>query len=132
MARLHKAAFSNQRPWSAHEFIDLIADPAVTLVANRNGFGLIRTIPPEAELLTLVVAPHAQRNGLGSQLLEALVAAAQAAGAPEMFLEVAASNSGARALYSRAGFEATGKRANYYRHADGRAEDAILMRRKAA
>ena len=78
--------------------------------------------------MTLAVAPPAQRSGLGTRLVTALLASAQAFGATETFLEVAADNTAALALYNRAGFTQTGARPNYYRYPDGGIEDAILLR----
>jgi ribosomal-protein-alanine N-acetyltransferase len=128
---LHRSAFTRQRSWSAREFEVLLSQPSTVLTSTRNGFGIIRVIEPEAELLTLAVAPSAQRNGLGTRLVTTLLASAQAFGATETFLEVAADNSAALALYNRAGFTRTGTRPNYYRYPDGGIEDAILLRHTA-
>jgi ribosomal-protein-alanine N-acetyltransferase len=49
--------------------------------------------------------------------------------AEAMFLEVAADNPGAIALYAVAGFEAVGRRAGYYGRLAGGSVDAIVMRR---
>ena len=129
LARLHRAAFVRQRSWSAPEFAALLAQPATLLIRSGNGFGLIRTIAPEAELLTLAVAPPAQGQGLGGRLLHSLLAAADTFGATEMFLEVAADNTPALALYRGAGFAQSGLRSDYFRYPDGGRADAILMRR---
>ena len=45
------------------------------------------------------------------------------------FLEVAAGNVAAIGLYRAQGFAEAGRRRGYFRHADGWAEDAIVMRR---
>jgi [ribosomal protein S18]-alanine N-acetyltransferase len=58
-------------------------------------------------------------------LLEAAEARAAAAGALEMFLEVAEENAAARALYGRGGYVVVGCRRGYYR--DG--SDALVMRK---
>ena len=44
-----------------------------------------------------------------------------------MFLEVAQDNQPAHALYVAAGFIETGRRKDYYKNANGRRADAILM-----
>lgn len=130
LARLHRDAFHRQRPWSAREFEELLAHPTTLLTATKNGFGLLRLLPPEAELLTLAVAPAAQRQGLGRKLLVSVLAGAHAFGARQLLLEVAADNGPALALYESAGFARTGTRPGYYRYPDGSRADAILMRRE--
>ena len=127
LAGIHRDAFVHQRPWSASEIGALLDSPGVFLLANNRGFGLIRVIADEAELLTLAVAPRAQSQGLGRALLKGLMAAAQDAGAKSMFLEVAADRAPALALYGKLGFAETGRRPRYYRHPDGSRQDALLM-----
>ena len=91
------------------------------------GFLVARQIAPEWELENIVVAPAARRKGLGRQLLEALFAAARQTESQSLFLEVRESNTAARRLYERLGFEQTGRRKAYYASP---AEDAILYRRR--
>ena len=128
LARLHNQAFVDQRPWSATEFESLLASPHTVLSTHKQGFGLIRVIAGEAELLTLAVAPDAQGQGLGRSLLQQLMAKASRAGAAEIFLEVAADNARALKLYRSSGFAETGRRPGYYAAPDGTRKDAILMR----
>lgn len=130
LAALHAAAFTDTpRPWSAAEFASLLAEPTVRLAAEPEGFALVRLAGPEAELLTLAVAPAARRRGLATRLLARLSALATAAGAEEMLLEVAATNAAARALYARAGFVEVGRRPRYYTRASGPPLDALVLRR---
>ncbi len=129
LGRLHARCFTTPRPWSAEEFADLIASDFCDLVTEEHGFALIRTIAGESELLTIAVAPEVRRQGLGRGLLEAALSAARDKSAEEMFLEVAADNAAAIALYARAGFTETGRRAAYYRQPDGSRVDAVLMAR---
>lgn len=60
---------------------------------------------PSVNLHDFSVLPEAQNRGVGGALLEALEARARARGCAKMTLEVHAANSGAQALYRRAGFE---------------------------
>lgn len=130
LAALHAAAFTDApRPWSAAEFAGLLADPTVFLAAEPEGFALGRRAGPEAELLTLAVAPHARRRGLGARLVARLLRLATEAGAEEMLLEVAETNGAARALYARCGFVAVGRRPRYYARAGGTPLDALVLRR---
>lgn len=78
----------------------------------------------EAELLRVAVAPAARRRGLAAALLAAGLGCLRAEGAAACFLEVAAGNEPAIALYRRLGFQATGRRPRYYPSG----ADALLMR----
>lgn len=88
------------------------------------GFVLWRAAAGEAEILTIAVLPPWRRAGLGATLLEAALAASAAAGAEAMFLEAAADNVAALALYEKRGFSRVGLRKAYYGD-----KDAVVMRR---
>ncbi|HEY9037579.1 MAG TPA: GNAT family N-acetyltransferase [Roseovarius sp.] len=128
LARLHGRAFAGQgRGWSAEEFADLLASPLTCLSAAPHGFALSRVIADEAELLTLATDPDHRRQGVATALLIAIEAEVAARGAARHFLEVAADNGGAHALYARAGYVQTGRRAGYYARPNGTSVDALLM-----
>jgi ribosomal-protein-alanine N-acetyltransferase len=135
LADVHAASFETDRGWSAREFTDLLSDSSVFALAARDGaagFALGRAVAGEAELLTLAVAPHARRQGHGRALLEAFEAAARTRGAQEAFLEVAADNTPAIALYARAGYVERGRRRGYYPRPGRAAADALLLGRVLA
>ncbi|MEZ7898758.1 MAG: GNAT family N-acetyltransferase [Flaviflexus sp.] len=77
----------------------------------------------EAELLTISVRPSRRREGLASHIITALLESAE--GAEACFLEVRASDDGARALYEGLGFVEVGRRRRYYRD-----DDAVVMRKE--
>ncbi len=86
------------------------------------GFLVVRrTAPDEAEILNLAVDPCRRRQGIARALVNFALQTTSA----QWFLEVRESNSPAIALYRSLGFEAVGRRENYY--ADP-AEAAIVMR----
>jgi ribosomal-protein-alanine N-acetyltransferase len=99
-------------------------------VAERNGqiSGLIvfRSMADEAEILNLAVEASQRRQGIGWFLVQKAVAECKAAGVRTIFLEVRESNEEARRLYARAGFEESGRRAEYYREPT---EDALVLQR---
>jgi ribosomal-protein-alanine N-acetyltransferase len=70
------------------------------------------------------VAPEARRGGIGRRLVAAAMRRAAAAGAAAMFLEVASTNTPARALYETIGFVRVGRRARYYANGG----DALVLR----
>jgi ribosomal-protein-alanine N-acetyltransferase len=78
----------------------------------------------EAEIENIAVAGNARRQGTGTALWAAALAACEAAGAATVELEVRAGNKAAIGLYTRLGFKETGRRAGYYANP---VEDAVLM-----
>jgi ribosomal-protein-alanine N-acetyltransferase len=130
LARLHSASFTTPRPWSADEFASLLQSPHVFALTEAQGFVLGRVIADEAEILTLAVAPAARRMGLGARLVAGFLALAQTRGAATAYLEVAADNAPALALYARAGFAQTGLRRAYYTATNGARIDAALLTRQ--
>lgn len=155
LADLHARAMPPTRVWTAKAFADLLATPGIFLTVhpsslskyanggargsatpsqtataeqaqNLFGFALGRVTLDEAELLTIAVDPRHQGKGIGRQCLDAFEAQATQNGASRAFLEVAADNNNARALYHTSGWIKDGTRPNYYSGATGR-EDAILM-----
>jgi len=125
LAALHAQAFDN--PWSARAMADLL-DSGAFAIAEEDGFILVREGGGEAEILTIAVAPHARRKGIGLALIRAAEKELHHHGATSLFLEVAADNEAALALYERAHFEPVAVRPEYYRHSDGKAADAQIMR----
>lgn len=93
------------------------------------GFLLGRIVADEAEVLTLAVDPASRRRGIGARLVAAFLAEAAARGAGRAFLEVAADNAAARALYAAAGFAEVARRRGYYRDPAGGAVDALVLAR---
>ncbi|GKY89373.1 GNAT family N-acetyltransferase [Sinisalibacter aestuarii] len=131
LATLHAAAFIESRAWSAEEIADMIAGPGGFVVTRPGGFAIGRVIADEAELITIAVAPETQRRGTGRALLADFERGALARGADTAFLEVAADNAAACALYSRAGWRQTGRRAGYYLRPSGTV-DAVTMAKPLA
>lgn len=89
------------------------------------GFALWRTLGAQGEILSFAVAPEARRRGLAGALLDAIVATAGERGVNELFLEVAARNEPALALYRSRGFSVVSVRTRYYR--DG--ADALVLKK---
>jgi ribosomal-protein-alanine N-acetyltransferase len=79
----------------------------------------------QADVLTLAVATGHWGNGIGSALLEALLAEASGRRCAEVFLEVRTDNTRAQRLYRRHGFTEIGIRRGYYQPSGA---DAIVMR----
>lgn len=105
---------------------------ALTDAPRSRGLIALRIAADEAEILDFGVAPGARRQGIGRALLQAAEAAVRDAGAVLIFLEVAESNTPARALYAGQGYREAGRRRGYYLRPDGGREDALILRRDLA
>jgi ribosomal protein S18 acetylase RimI-like enzyme len=71
------------------------------------------TDPGDCSLFGMWVDPGFRRAGVGRILVDAVLAQARAAGKRRVVLHVVADNTGARGLYQRAGFVATGRSVPY-------------------
>jgi ribosomal-protein-alanine N-acetyltransferase len=125
--------------WTKEMFAAEIASPAkgrFYLVAEDGGriagyAGLLAPIGgrpggSQADVLTMAVATARWGQGIGSALLDALLAEAASRGCAEIFLEVRVDNSRAQRLYAKYGFRRIGLRRGYYQPSG---TDAIVMRR---
>lgn len=102
----------------------MLDSPHSFLLHQTAGFLLGRVIADEAELLTLAVDPDARRQGIGRALTSEFAAEAARHGARLAFLEVAADNRAAIALYQAQGWQEAGRRPGYY----GPGTDALTLR----
>lgn len=136
IALLHRQDFV--RPWSDDEFTSLLAQDTVfgfTVLetgrasAGPVGFVLARLAAGEGEILTVVVARAHRRQGLGWQLMDAVLRELHAERAEALFLEVDETNIAALHLYKRLGFQEVGKRPAYYQTAESGRSGALVMRR---
>jgi ribosomal-protein-alanine N-acetyltransferase len=135
LALLHAAAVDE--PWPVPELVRWLDMPTtIALVAEDDGaaigFVLAQAVVDEAEILTLAVRPDARRHGIARALLAALVDHLARQGIAALFLDVAADNAGALALYRADGFAATGHRRGYYERGAANPVDAVLMVRPIA
>jgi ribosomal-protein-alanine N-acetyltransferase len=112
LAAMHAACFPDS--WSTAAIRELFAGPGVFAFFLPDGFILARAAGCEAEILTLAVTPKTRRQGLGRSLIRAAAHHARELGANSLFLEVAANNIAAQALYQDQGFVAVGRRKAYY------------------
>jgi ribosomal-protein-alanine N-acetyltransferase len=124
LAVIHAACFAES--WSSESFASLLAAPGTFALLSSDGFILARTAGDEAEILSLGVRPNARRNGQARALV--VDAAARAAGAAAMFLEVGADNAPARGLYAGLGFREAGVRKGYYRERGKPPQDALTLK----
>lgn len=127
MAALHAVCFTTPPPWSASAFDGLLADPTVICRSEPQALLLVRVVAGEAEVLTLAVHPGRRRQGVALRLISRFHAE-MAGRANVAFLEVAADNAAARALYDRIGYRLAGTRRAYYRNPPAPPVDALILR----
>jgi ribosomal-protein-alanine N-acetyltransferase len=135
VAELERAVFGEEA-WTRQMLAgELAQQPASRyyLVADAAGrvagYGGLLSAGWQGEVLTLAVAKERWGNGIGSALLEALLAEAGRRGLTEVFLEVRTDNTRAQALYRRHEFAEIGIRRGYYQPSGS---DAMVMRRSLA
>jgi len=130
-AKLHADLFA--AAWDAPSFASLLGQPAAVAFVARQGtaetvaFILGQVAADEAEILGLGVRADWRRQGVAARLIAALVGAARQAGARVLFLDVAADNTAALALYRQLRFEERGRRRAYYVTANAAAVDAVTF-----
>ena len=128
----HEDELFGTEAWSRQSYLDELADTELRqyLVAEQDGKVVgsagVLAIGETAQILTVGVLPAARRQGIGEQLVQALLAEAVRRRAEEVLLEVRMDNAAARQLYGKLGFAVIGTRRGYY---DQGRMDAVVMRR---
>ena len=101
------------------------------LVAEEDGrvIGYVgsQSVPPEADVMNLAVAPDCRKKGIGRALMTALIAQLRSRGVTALFLEVRVGNLPAQSLYQSLGFVEVGRRPKYYVNP---IEDALILRKE--
>lgn len=119
--------------WTASQLDGFLSLPGVTLSLARVdgaclGFSLTRAVLDEAELLLIATDPAWQAHGVGSRLIEAMLADARKARISILHLEVR-DNNPAINFYAHHGFEPVHRRPSYYKGTDGSRFDALTLHR---
>jgi ribosomal-protein-alanine N-acetyltransferase len=116
-------------PWSRRAFLDEIKNPVSHLwvvVENKvlSGNMCFWMFDREIQVINFAVHPQKRNRGLGQYLLTKMIEEGISKGVPNMWLEVRRSNSPAKHLYEKFGFEAVGCRPRYYNETN---EDGVIM-----
>lgn len=126
---IEEASFNNPttREWYEGElqraevcFIYILRTPEEPVA----GFCAFWRVAEQMHINNLAIRPELRGRGLGSHLLQSVVAEAATMGAHHATLEVRRSNVAALRLYQRAGFHEAGVRRNYYTQP---VEDALVL-----
>lgn len=128
--RISQLAFKTGSPWTGNEFYQSLAQQNTNHIilykqGKAAGFLLYQKVLDEIEIFQLAILPHFRRKGLGQELLQLLLAKTGSKNEKtSVYLEVRASNKGARSFYKQMFFKEIGKRKNYYNEP---VEDGIIM-----
>jgi len=131
IALLHKQCF--KQSWQDHEIADLMNNPinkGLGLYEGDQliGFLMVACIPPEADILTLCVAPPYQRHGYGTLLLRALINYCHNYSIDIILLDVSINNKTACDFYRKHKFSLLNIRKDYYKLSDNQFEDAKTLK----
>lgn len=130
IAALEQICFS--APWSEASVRSECSNPLsdwLVAVEDERVVGYVgsQSVPPEADVMNIAVAPEYRRQGIGSALIKALTELLHTKGIESLFLEVRASNDPAINLYQGFGFVQVGRRKKYYVNPT---EDALILRKE--
>ena len=137
MAAIHAEGFAVGWGRLDIEQMVLTGDVADVLISQGvlgdivTGFAISRAVLDEAELLTIALDREVRGRGLAAPLLRRHAERVRRAGAASLFLEVAADNAPALALYRGLGMVEIGRRKGYYPALDTAPQtrrDALTMR----
>ena len=126
---IEEASFNNPttREWYEGElrrpdvcFIYILRTPEEPVA----GFCAFWRVAEQIHINNLAVRPELRGRGLGTRLLQGVIAGAARMGATQATLEVRRSNTAALRLYEQAGFHTAGVRRDYYSQP---VEDALVL-----
>lgn len=124
---IEKASFSD--PWSETALLSSITGPyCLTAAARKDGrvIGYIMgtALYEDCEITNVAVLPEYRSQGAARAMMERFLSLCRERSVERVLLEVRESNGPAIGLYASFGFEAYGRRKEYYREPT---EDALLM-----
>lgn len=125
---VEKESFST--PWTEKLFFDEVKNPRTVYFVCEDetgeiiGYGGMWHVVDEGQITNIAVRKNQRGRGVGSKLLESLIAWAKEKGIVQIGLEVRESNKNALGLYKKYGFYEVGNRKDYYKNPT---ENAILM-----
>ena len=129
IADLEKICFND--PWSensiASELDNRLSHWLVALDDEKVvGYVGSQTVLGETDMMNIAVHPAYRKQGIATELIEALIQVLKERGSHSLMLEVRESNASARNLYDKLGFVQVGRRPNYYT----KPKEAALILRK--
>ena len=118
-------------PWSEKAFADAVESPNYEYIAALDGaddsvigYAGMQVVLDEAEITNIAVDAPYRKRGIAGKLLESLEIICRKKNVKYLHLEVRESNTAARSLYGKMGFEIDGIRKSFYQKPT---ENAVLM-----
>ena len=110
---------TSNNPWSVKAITEVLEKPHYRVLVSHSesaviGLCLFTLVADECNLLYIAVDSQYRQQGIGRQLLNALITQSRQHNISRVFLEVRESNQAAIALYDAAGFINNGRRKDYY------------------
>ncbi len=123
VAKIERQSFSTA--WNVQAYLTELSNPAAVYVVAVSGtiddgrdrvigYGGLWVVMDEAHITTIAVIPPFRRRKIGDRLLIAMLQTAMDKGATRSTLEVRQSNTPARRLYEKYGFDFAAVRKAYY------------------
>lgn len=129
VARIEAASITH--PWIREELEKCVTDDNKTLIVAEDsdtkevlGYITASSVLDECEIGNIAVEEIYRGQRIGRRIMEAMLEKARSQGITQVFLEVAQNNERAIDLYTSTGYEAYGRRSDYY----GPGQDAVLMK----
>ena len=132
IAELEKVCFND--PWSESSIASELGNRLSLWLVAVDGETVVgyvgsQSVLGETDMMNIAVAPDYRRQGIAEKLVTELISGLRQKGNHSLMLEVRVSNTSARQLYDKLGFEQVGLRKNYYRNPK---EDAMILRKEWA
>ena len=132
IAELEKVCFHD--PWSENSIASELGNRLSLWLVAVDGDRVVgyvgsQSVLGETDMMNIAVAPDYRRQGIAEKLVTELISRLRQKGNHSLMLEVRVSNTSARQLYDKLGFEQVGLRKNYYRNPK---EDAMILRKEWA
>ena len=132
IAELEKVCFND--PWSESSIASELGNRLSLWLVAVDGDRVVgyvgsQSVLGETDMMNIAVAPDYRRQGIAEKLVTELISGLRQKGNHSLMLEVRVSNTSARQLYDKLGFEQVGLRKNYYRNPK---EDAMILRKEWA
>ena len=130
IAELEKVCFND--PWSESSIASELGNRLSLWLVAVDGDRVVgyvgsQSVLGETDMMNIAVAPDYRRQGIAEKLVTELISGLRQKGNHSLMLEVRVSNTSARQLYAKLGFEQVGLRKNYYRNPK---EDAMILRKE--
>lgn len=130
IADLEKICFND--PWSENSIASELGNRLSHWIVALDGEKVVgyvgsQTVLGETDMMNIAVHPDYRKQGIATELIEALIQVLKERGSHSLMLEVRESNDPAKELYLKMGFELVGIRKNYYRNPK---ENALILRKE--